>query len=30
MIILGASVKGNKLSQIVQDRTETAIQIYQE
>jgi len=30
VIILGASVKGNKLSQIVQDRTETAIQIYQE
>ena len=30
VIILGASVKGNKLSQIVQDRTETAIQVYQQ
>ncbi|MBP6911572.1 YdcF family protein [Patescibacteria group bacterium] len=29
VIILGASVKGNQLSQTVQDRVETAIQLYQ-
>lgn len=29
VMILGSSVRGNKLSQIVQDRVETAIQIYQ-
>lgn len=29
VMILGASVKGNKLSQILQDRAETAIQVYQ-
>ena len=30
VIILGASVKGNKLSQVVQDRAEAAIQVYQQ
>lgn len=30
VMILGSSVRGNKLSQIVQDRTEAAIQVYQQ
>lgn len=30
VIILGSSVKGNQLSQIVQDRAEMAIQVYQQ
>lgn len=30
VIILGSSVKGNQLSQILQDRAEMAIQVYQE
>lgn len=30
VMILGSSVRGNKLSQIVQDRAEAAIQVYQQ